>query len=160
MGCGPLGEGSGRTPEMNGRGKSDRLIVPTKLPNNAGEPVAEVVEGRGRRKGNVTSKSHPGHSAGQGASRALVHVRRAGLRPDPAPDPSEEPSAVVPHAGICAGGHPKGWSLPRPMDMQNGSLGLHYLMIRCFETRRSSLSGECIPSTSMGVPRSYRRESF
>ena len=108
---------------MNGRGKSDRLIVPTKLPNNAGEPVAEVVEGRGRRKGNVTSKSHPGHSAGQGASRALVHVRRAGLRPDPAPDPSEEPSVVVPHAGICAGGHPKGWSLPRPLALGLSIIG-------------------------------------
>jgi hypothetical protein len=29
-------------------------------------------------------------------------------------DPSEEPSAVIPHAGICAGGRPKGRSLPRP----------------------------------------------
>ena len=28
-------------------------------------------------------------------------------------DLSEEPSAVVPHAGICAGGRPKGRSLPR-----------------------------------------------
>src|SRR5215470_16875716 len=28
--------------------------------------------------------------------------------------PRQEPSAVVPHAGIRAGGHPQGWSLPRP----------------------------------------------
>ena len=32
---------------------------------------------------------------------------------EPALDLSEEPSAVVPHAGICAGGRPKGRSLPR-----------------------------------------------
>src|SRR5664280_2879345 len=34
--------------------------------------------------------------------------------PNPTLDPSQEPSAVVPHAGICAGGRPKGRSLPRP----------------------------------------------
>ena len=132
---------------MNGRGKSDRLIVPTKLPNNAGEPVAEVVEGRGRRKGNVTSKSHPGHSAGQGASRALVHVRRAGLRPDPAPDPSEEPSVVVPHAGICAGGHPKGWSLPRPHLLAE----LLSVEISLRDTRRSArlLAEAKVPRTKL-----------
>src|SRR5450756_681507 len=33
--------------------------------------------------------------------------------PNPTLDPSQEPSAVVPHAGICAGGRPKGRSLPR-----------------------------------------------
>src|SRR5271157_4004398 len=32
---------------MNERGKSDNLVVPAKPPNNAGGPVAEVVEGRG-----------------------------------------------------------------------------------------------------------------
>ena len=29
-------------------------------------------------------------------------------------DPRQEPSAVVPLAGICAGGRPQGRSLPRP----------------------------------------------
>ena len=29
-------------------------------------------------------------------------------------NPRQEPSAVVPHAGICAGGRPQGRSLPRP----------------------------------------------
>jgi len=115
----PIGAQEPRVACLRGTG-SPNTYVPTKLPNNAGEPVAEVVEGRGRRKGNVTSKSHPGHSAGQGALCALAHVRRAGPRPDPAPDPSEEPSAVVPHAGICAGGHPKGWSLPRPRQILRG----------------------------------------
>ena len=32
---GPLREGRGRNPEMNGRGKSDSPIVPAKPPNNA-----------------------------------------------------------------------------------------------------------------------------
>jgi hypothetical protein len=45
----------------------------------------------------------------------------APARPHPAPlsrgalrrsHPRQEPSAVVPHAGICAGGGPKGPSLP------------------------------------------------
>jgi hypothetical protein len=38
---------------MNERGKSDNSVVPTKLPNKTGEPVAEVVEGRGLAKGNT-----------------------------------------------------------------------------------------------------------
>jgi hypothetical protein len=41
-----------RTPMMNGCGKSDRLIVPAKLPNNAAHAAAEAVEGRGLTKGN------------------------------------------------------------------------------------------------------------
>jgi len=37
---------------MNGRGKSDSLVVPEKLSNNAPDRVAERVEGRGLAKGN------------------------------------------------------------------------------------------------------------
>jgi len=37
---------------MNGRGKSDRSEVPKKPSNNAGQPVAEMVEGRDLAKGN------------------------------------------------------------------------------------------------------------
>jgi retron-type reverse transcriptase len=43
----------------NDRRKSDRLVVPTKPPNNAGRPAAEVVEGSERAKGN----SPDGHDA-------------------------------------------------------------------------------------------------
>ena len=39
--------------------------------------------------------------------------RRAKERP---PVPRQEPSAVVPHAGICAGGRPHGRPLPRSFD--------------------------------------------
>ena len=36
---------------MNGHGKSDGSVVPEKPPNNAGQPAAEAVEGRGPAKG-------------------------------------------------------------------------------------------------------------
>jgi hypothetical protein len=42
---------------MNGPGKSDRLVVPTKQPNKAGKPGAEVVEGRGLAKGNTDEQN-------------------------------------------------------------------------------------------------------
>ena len=45
---------------MNGREKSDRLVLPVKLPNNAAKAAAEVVEGRGLREGNATSKTRSG----------------------------------------------------------------------------------------------------
>ena len=61
---------------MHERGKSDSPVVPAKPPNNAAGAVAEVVEERGLAKGNTTSKTRPGHSAGQGASSALDRVRR------------------------------------------------------------------------------------
>jgi RNA-directed DNA polymerase len=65
---------------MNERGKSDRLVVPAIPPNKTVEAVAEVVEGRGRAKGNTDSKPHPGHSAGSGASSALGRVREVARR--------------------------------------------------------------------------------
>jgi len=66
---------------MNGPGKSDRLIVPVKVPNDAAIAAAEVLEGRGLREGNAASKTRPGLRAGQGASSALVRMRRiAGVR--------------------------------------------------------------------------------
>jgi len=61
---------------MNECGKSDGPVVPAKLPNNAASAAAEVVEERGPAKENAASKTHPGHSAGSGASSALDRVRR------------------------------------------------------------------------------------
>ena len=40
---------------MNGREKSDRLVVPVKPPNNAALVAAEAVEGRGLREGNAAA---------------------------------------------------------------------------------------------------------
>jgi len=67
---------------MNGRGKSDRPIVPEKPANKAdgAPPAAEQVEGRGRAKGNSVE-----HSSGRTPSRgelshALDRVRQAARR--------------------------------------------------------------------------------
>jgi RNA-directed DNA polymerase len=61
---------------MHERGKSDGPVVPAKLPNKAGEPAAEAVEGRGPAKGNTASKTRPGHRDGVSVSSALDRVRR------------------------------------------------------------------------------------
>ena len=66
------------TPEMHEWGKSDRPVVPANLPNKAA--AAEVGKERGRAKGNTAGKTHPGHSAGQGASSALGRVREVARR--------------------------------------------------------------------------------
>jgi hypothetical protein len=44
---------------MNEHEKSDRPVVPVKLPNNAAQAAAEVVEGRGLREGNASAKPAP-----------------------------------------------------------------------------------------------------
>jgi RNA-directed DNA polymerase len=61
---------------MDERRKSDRPVVPAKLPNKAALAVAEAVEERGLAKGNAASKTRPGHSAGVSAISALDRVRR------------------------------------------------------------------------------------
>ena len=61
---------------MDDRGKSDGPVVPAKLPNNAGVPVAEAVEERGPAEGNAASKTRAGHRAGPDAPSALDRVRR------------------------------------------------------------------------------------
>ena len=61
---------------MDDREKSDGLVVPVKLPNNAQGGAAEVVEGSGPAKGNATSETRPGPRAGQGALSDLDRVRR------------------------------------------------------------------------------------
>jgi RNA-directed DNA polymerase len=61
---------------MDEHQKSDRPVVPVKLPNKAARAAAEVVEGRGLREGNAAGKTLPGPRAGQGAPSALGRVRR------------------------------------------------------------------------------------
>jgi RNA-directed DNA polymerase len=65
---------------MHERGKSDNSVVPAKLPNKAGEPVAEVVEGRGLAEGNTDGSTRPGRSAGPGVSSGLDRVREVARR--------------------------------------------------------------------------------
>src|ERR1035437_6377728 len=61
---------------MDDREKSDGLVVPEKLPNNAQGGAAEAVEGSGPAKGNTTSETRSGHGGGQGALSELGRVRR------------------------------------------------------------------------------------
>src|SRR5713101_6591561 len=65
---------------MNGHGKSDRPVVPVKSPNNAGQPVAEEMEGRGLAKGNLQQQNAPRTPSRQGAPSALERVRQAARR--------------------------------------------------------------------------------
>ncbi|MGO9455838.1 MAG: reverse transcriptase domain-containing protein [Acidimicrobiales bacterium] len=60
---------------MDERGKSDNLVVPAKPPNNAGGPVAEVVEERRLAEGNTDSPTRTGRSAGEGVPSGLDRVR-------------------------------------------------------------------------------------
>jgi RNA-directed DNA polymerase len=62
---------------MHDQGKSDEPVVPMKQPNNAGKPAAEAVEGRGSTKGNPTSETRAGHSAGERVPSDLDRVRQA-----------------------------------------------------------------------------------
>jgi hypothetical protein len=48
---------------------------------------------------------------------SCTRSRRCASPPD---NPRREPSAVVPHAGICAGGRPQGRSLPRRSSAASG----------------------------------------
>ena len=103
---------------MNERGKSDNPVVPAKPPNNAASAVMEVVEERGLAKGNTDRPTRPGLSAGPDVPNGLDRVREVARRDSNArftalarrallrQNPRQEPSAVVPHAGICAGGRP------------------------------------------------------
>jgi len=61
---------------MNDYGKSDSSVLPAKPPNNAGQPAAEVVEGRGLPERNTDSKTDAGLSTGSSTYNALDGVRR------------------------------------------------------------------------------------
>lgn len=61
----------------NGRGKSDRSIVPGKPPNKAEGPAAEAVEGRGRAKGSSREQNALRTQRRGGAHSALERVREA-----------------------------------------------------------------------------------
>ena len=76
----PHREVQGRTPMVNGRGKSDNPVVPRKPPNNAVGPAAEGVEGRGLAKGNTSERNAPRTQSRAGVSSALERVRQAAKR--------------------------------------------------------------------------------
>src|SRR5260370_15241797 len=61
----------------NGPGKSDRPTVPVKSPNNAGQPAAEGMEGRGLAKGNPPQQNASRTPSRTDAPSALERVRQA-----------------------------------------------------------------------------------
>jgi RNA-directed DNA polymerase len=65
---------------MNEHRKSDGPVVPLKSPNNAGQPAAEVMEGRGPAKGNPPQQTAPRTLGREGAPSALERVRLAAVR--------------------------------------------------------------------------------
>src|SRR5438876_8011742 len=65
---------------MNGQGQSDRPVVPTKSPNNAGGSAAEGMEGRGLAKGTPNQQNAPRAQHRDGALSALERVRQAAER--------------------------------------------------------------------------------
>jgi len=65
---------------MNGQGQSDRPVVPVKFPNNAGQPAAEGMEGRGLAKGNPSQQNVPRAQHRDGTRSALERVREVAER--------------------------------------------------------------------------------
>src|ERR1700732_2052493 len=61
----------------NGPGKSDRPTVPEKSPNNAGQPAAEGMEGRGLAKANSPQQTVPRPPSREDALSALERGRQA-----------------------------------------------------------------------------------
>ena len=62
---------------MSGPGKSDRPAVPVKSPNNAGQPGAEGMKGRGLAKGNLPQQNASRTPRREDALSALERVRQA-----------------------------------------------------------------------------------
>lgn len=65
---------------MNERGKSDGVVVPGKLPNKAGQPAAEAVEGSTPAKGNPPERNTLRTQGRTGVPSALERVRKAAKR--------------------------------------------------------------------------------
>jgi RNA-directed DNA polymerase len=62
---------------MNGPGKSDSFVVPEKSPNNAGQPVAEGMEGSELAKGNPPQQNASRTPSRNDALSALERIRQA-----------------------------------------------------------------------------------
>jgi hypothetical protein len=89
---------------MHGWRESDRFRVPRK-PSHKGGPKepAEEGEGRERATGNVAVHTRD-RTQGRGIPVPRARPRTAGPKGACTSDPRQEPGAVVPHAGSCAGG--------------------------------------------------------
>jgi hypothetical protein len=147
---------------MNESGKSDKPIVPMKSTNGGSRQnfwefvdQLERVEGRDLAKEN---EDHSGNSTG-----AVFHVdpakqtdrtqSRLPIRAIGRDDPRQEPGAVVPLAGICAGGGGQAPSLPRRSIIKFPVLSLAVLASASLGA--GWLGEDCAPSPGVGpFPRS------
>ena len=77
--------------------------TPRKQANKTAKAAAEPVEGRGLAKGNSREQNASRTQCRADAPSALERIREG---PPSRHDPRQEPGAVVPHAGIRAGGGP------------------------------------------------------
>ena len=101
------------TANMHADGKSHGSIVPATTTNNGGhEAPAESDEGRDPAKRNAEQDNlHRTPRRIQGKSCGLAGVRE--VANDFALDLRQEPYEVILHVRVCAGGGPRGPSLPR-----------------------------------------------
>jgi hypothetical protein len=76
----PRREVQGRTTALNEHGKSDRPAVPAKSPNNAEQPAAEGMEGRGLAKVRSREQHAPRTQRRTSVRSALERVRQAAKR--------------------------------------------------------------------------------
>src|SRR5690348_16418701 len=82
---------------MNDCGKSDSRVVPAKLANKTGQPVAELVEERRMTKGNTVQQNAPRTQGRAGdASSALERVRRVARQ-----DKKARFTALLHHVTLC-----------------------------------------------------------
>ena len=107
--------------------ESDGLIVPKKRANKAGRRRRSPWREAGQPRATPQGTLRTGHSAGM----RVVGPTKAYERSSGAPrmwairavryDPRQEPYEVIPHVRICAGGRPKGRSLPRRLKSEQCS---------------------------------------
>jgi hypothetical protein len=100
------GKARGRPPDMHATGKSGGDVASMKRtnkgaqPDNSGQPPAEFVEKRSPAKGNPGNACMDGWCNGYPVQEYDTHTHINAF----ASDLRQEPSAVILHAGICAGG--------------------------------------------------------
>ena len=78
--AGRLEKAMSRKTNMHAGGESDGCVVPTKCPNNGGQPPAEDMEGRQPTKENIGQATAPRTQSRTSASSDLLDVREATLR--------------------------------------------------------------------------------
>ena len=99
------GKVADRTPAMQEHGESDRPVVPTKPPNNVGQPAAEAVEGRGLAKENVGRQNTLRTQSRESVPSALDRVRQAGCLSNAWPPSSKAGAGCTNSASpdLCGG---------------------------------------------------------